>query len=205
MIVPNLREEKRLWKSGVRLLAGVDEVGRGALAGPVVAAAVLLRQPQLFLKDPALKTLKIRDSKRLEAGQREYIYSVIRRHPAIEIQVASVSPKVIDSLNIRQATILAMTRAVEKLGIKPQALLIDGIETLPLHLRQITYVKGDRRILLISLASICAKVSRDRLMRRLAQRYPGWGFDIHKGYGTKLHRRRIRKHGISNIHRKTFT
>jgi len=205
MILPDLKEEKRLWKSGFRRLAGVDEVGRGALAGPVVACAVLIKNPRRFFANPIFRSLRARDSKLIGPKEREYIYRAIRRLPELEISIASVSAKVIDRINIRQATIRAMKRAVGRLGHRPDMLLIDGVETLPVGIAQRTYVKGDGRHLIISLASICAKVSRDARMKRLAERYPAYGFGEHKGYGTRRHRRLLRKYGPSKFHRLTFT
>lgn len=194
-----------MWKSGFRHPAGVDEVGRGALAGPIVACAVSLKNPRQFFANPLLKKLRVRDSKLIGPKERNYIYRAIRRLPEIEISVASVSAKVIDRINIRQATIRAMEQAVMGLKHQPDVLLIDGIETLPLKVAQRTYVKGDARHLIISLASICAKVSRDTRMKRLQRRWPAYDFATHKGYGTRAHRRLIRKYGPSPVHRLTFT
>lgn len=202
MILPNLRQEKRLWKSGFTRLAGVDEVGRGALAGPVVAAAVLARDAALMWHYPP--PFPIRDSKRLTSLQRERVYRWLKRHPGFFASTAVIPVRVIDTVNIRNASILAMTEAVRRLPKRPQVLLIDGVDRLPLRKRQNTYIRGDSRVFLIALASIVAKVTRDRLMTRLSKTYPRYGFSIHKGYGTRRHLRALKRLGPSRSHRKTF-
>jgi ribonuclease HII len=208
VILPDLREEKRLWKRGFRNLVGVDEVGRGALAGPVVAAAVSARSPShldWFLKEVRLKLgFELRDSKQLLPHQREEVCKLLGQNPRFTVRFGLAGPKVIDRVNIRRATLLATKRAVLKLPRRSYVLLVDGIDRVPAQLRQFTYIKGDTRIALIALASICAKVKRDGLMVGLARRYPRWQLHAHKGYGTRLHYRKIRQNGRSAIHRKTF-
>lgn len=222
MLIPSLKEEKKLWKKGFRRLAGVDEVGRGALAGPVVAAAVSSTKQAAARFQKKLRKLKfkLRDSKRLLPHQREEVARLLLAAPGFEIKIAYVQPKTIDRINIRQATLRALSSTVQKLNPVPHALLIDGTETFPyrssIHrsvnrstprtvtLEQFSYIKGDTKIFLIALASIAAKVARDKTMTRLAKAYPNYGFEMHKGYGTKMHKRRIRKFGSSPIHRVTF-
>lgn len=203
MILANLSEEQKLRKTGFRVLAGVDEVGRGALAGPVVAAAVGCRRFRILRKNPP--PIPIRDSKHLSPKQRELLYEWLARQPEFAVAIARVSSRTIDTINIRRAALTAMRRAVVRLPMRPDALLIDGIDRpFPGGWHQRTYIRGDERIFLIALASIAAKVTRDRLMTRLAHRYPGYGFEVHKGYGTHLHRKAIRRLGPLPIHRRSF-
>jgi len=207
MIVPNLREEKRLWKAGARVLVGVDEVGRGALAGPVVAAAVSARSPEdleSFLRDARTRGFRVRDSKALLPHQREGVFWLLKAHPRLRVRMCGAGPGAIDRINIRKATLHAFRGAVSRLPGKPSLLLVDGVDFVPVALPQYTYIRGDARIALISLASICAKVYRDKLMVRLSKRYPKYGFAAHKGYGTPAHKSAIRKYGPSPVHRRTF-
>jgi len=200
MILPDTRAERKLWKMGFKRLVGVDEVGRGALAGPVVAAAVWWKKP----REPFRPPLKVRDSKHLSPRARFLIYQWLRANPNFTFRTASSSARLIDEINIRQANFKAMVRAVKKLPTRPQILLIDGLDQIPIRVRQYTYRKGDERRLLISLASIVAKVTRDSLMTKMARRWPKYKFEVNKGYGTRKHRLAIKKFGASPIHRKTF-
>jgi len=207
MSILNFREEKRLKKMGFSTIAGIDEVGRGALAGPVVAASCAITNLERFLRhrEAANIVVRIRDSKTLSPKQRLALYKEIFMLPFFEIAVRSVGPSQIDRINIKNATLKAMRNAAKALKIKPEILLIDGIDKIPgIAVPQRTYIKGDARIFLIAASSIVAKVSRDRLMERLDIRYPKWGFAIHKGYGTRLHKIRIKKFDISPIHRRSF-
>lgn len=206
MIVSNLREEKRLWKKGFRVIAGVDEVGRGSLAGPVTGAACCITDFAKFActREARRVVRLIKDSKALAPRQREAFLKALASLPFFEISVSSVGPKEIDRINIRKASLKAMKKAVEGVSRQPNVLLVDGTDKIPLAVTQYTYIKGDARIFLISAASIAAKVTRDRLMARLARKYPAYGFEIHKGYATKLHSRRIRRHRLSPIHRRSF-
>ena len=176
-------------------VAGVDEAGRGPLAGPVVAGAVILDRP-----DP-LEDLK--DSKKLSEPLREKLFGQIRQC-ALAWGVAIVDEKVIDEINILQSARLAMKYAVEKLSCAPSLLLIDGIHQIESPIEQTTLIKGDERSRCIAAASILAKVTRDKVMQDYHLQYPQYAFDRHKGYGTALHRDLIRKHGPCPIHRKTF-
>lgn len=187
--------EHRLWASGYRRIAGVDEVGRGALAGPLVAAAVIL--------DPGCIPQGIDDSKKLAASKRERLAAAIR-DTALAIGVASVEPREIDRLNVGRATRLAMRRAIEQLRPPPDYLLIDAMELDGLAIPQQGIIHGDCLCVSIAAASIIAKVTRDRLMRAYDQTYPGYGFARNVGYGTREHRRALARLGPSAIHRLSF-
>lgn len=181
---------------GVSLLCGVDEAGRGPLAGPVFAAAVILR--------PDAVPEGLNDSKKLSEKKREALFDEICRE-ALAYSIASASVEEIEELNILQATYLAMRRAVEGLSVTPSLVLIDGNRTPPgLTVPSRTLVKGDALSASIGAASILAKVSRDRLMLTLDQQYPEYAFAKHKGYGTALHYEKLREHGISPVHRPSF-
>ncbi|HKJ04244.1 MAG TPA: ribonuclease HII [Geopsychrobacteraceae bacterium] len=187
--------EEQARKNGYQAIVGVDEAGRGPLAGPVVAAAVIL--PDDF-NLPGLT-----DSKKLSVRQRENFYPAIcRLASATGIGVASAIE--IDQINILQATLLAMRRAVHRLQIEADYLLIDGITPLPVSLPQLTLKKGDSRSLSISAASVIAKVVRDRIMLAIDRQFPDYGFAQHKGYGTALHRQAIADFGPVKAHRKSF-
>jgi ribonuclease HII len=187
--------ERELRARGARQVAGVDEAGRGPLAGPVVAAAVIL--PAGFSHP------EIRDSKRLTAAQRERLVPVITGG-AVAWAVAESPEAEIDSVNILQATLRAMERALAALAVAPDYLLVDG-PTLPqMIVPGEAVVRGDRRVGCIAAASILAKVHRDRLMRGHHERWPVYGFDRHKGYGTAAHLRALAAHGPCPIHRRTF-
>ncbi|MCD6098585.1 ribonuclease HII [bacterium] len=178
------------------VIAGVDEAGRGPLAGPVVSAAVVW--------DYSILNPGIKDSKKLSEKRREILFDYIRENAA-SIGVAIVSPEEIDRLNIRNASLLAMRKAVERLSIPPEVVLVDGRDAIPaLPIKQHPIISGDDKILAISAASIVAKVIRDRIMLRYDKEYPGYGFANHKGYPTKEHKEAIRRLGPSPIHRKTF-
>ncbi|MBU1137021.1 ribonuclease HII [Patescibacteria group bacterium] len=189
--------EKNLFRNGYRAIAGIDEVGRGPLAGPVTAAIVAIRKE--------VKIKGVRDSKLLSAKQREEIFERVKDNPDIAWRVSHVYPKVIDRINIWQATLLAWKRSLKKLDCPPVFLFLDGNQPIPrLKMEQSPIVGGDRRIFLLSLASVIAKVSRDRLMKRMDRKYPQYGFGRHKGYGTKYHLAALKKYGPSEIHRKSF-
>jgi len=197
MKYPNFNEEKKLLKQGYKFVAGLDEAGRGPLAGPVVAGAVVV----LDYKKINLKN--INDSKKLTEKQREEIYKIITNHSQIKWGVGIVSEKVIDKINILEASKLAMQKAVRKLN--PDFLLIDGNFKLnKMSILQKSVIKGDSKVFSIAAASIIAKVTRDRLMQKYHKKYPQYGFDCHKGYGTKAHFASLKKFGPCKIHRKTF-
>ena len=187
--------EKKLRLQGVSLIAGIDEAGRGPLAGPVVAAAVIL--PEVY-DLPGLT-----DSKKLSAKKREQLFTPIHQQ-AIAVGVGFIHADEVDEINILQATLKAMCLAVSRLKVEPQHLLIDGITPVPLSLPQQTIKKGDSRSLSIAAASVIAKVVRDRMMVVYARHYPQYGFAGHKGYGTAKHRALITEHGPCPLHRKSF-
>ncbi len=187
--------ENNALSKGYKFVCGVDEAGRGPLAGPVFAAAVILPEGKIIEG--------VNDSKKLSEKKREELFDKIREE-AFAYSIAYASEKEIDELNILNATYLAMRRAVEGLNIKADYALIDGNRMPPLNIEGETIVKGDAKSASIAAASILAKVSRDRLMLELAEKYPQYQFEKHKGYGTKLHYEMLDKYGPSNIHRQTF-
>jgi len=177
------------------LVAGVDEAGRGPLAGPVVAAAVILDD---------LKPIQgLADSKKLSAKRREKLFDEIRAK-ALCFSIAEASVQEIDELNILQATLLAMQRAVEGLRLKPHKVLVDGNRLPRLDILAEAIVQGDAKVNAISAASILAKVHRDRMCTDMHQAYPAYGFDQHKGYGTPAHLQALSAHGASPLHRRSF-
>lgn len=187
--------ENELIKSGYKLICGVDEAGRGPLAGPVFAAAVILPEGEIIEG--------INDSKKLTPKRREELYDIICEK-AVAWASASANEKVIDDINILNATFLAMKNAVEKLSRKPSFVLVDGNRLPDISIPSEAVVKGDSKSINIAAASIIAKVERDRYITEMAKLYPEYGFDKHKGYGTKAHTDAILKYGPSPIHRKTF-
>lgn len=195
-----------------KVVFGVDEVGRGPLAGPVIAAAITVPQFLIFnfkfLNNVKISNYQNRDSKKLSPKQREEIYEALKKDPLVEWGIGKVGEKIIDKINIFQATKLAMQKAVlsleKKIGQQADLLLIDGNFGIGIAREQKSIIKGDEKVLLISLASVVAKVTRDRLMIKMHQKYPQYGFNQHKGYGTKLHIAMLSKHGSCEIHRKTF-
>lgn len=187
--------EKEAQNSGYNIVCGVDEAGRGPLAGPVFAAAVILPQ--------GLVIEGIDDSKKLSEKNREALYIEIKSL-ALAFNVAFATEKEIDEVNILNATFFAMKRAVEGLSLRPDLVLIDGNREPALALPTKTIVKGDSLSVSIAAASILAKVERDRLMKKLSEKYPSYGFEKHKGYGTKLHLEAIKRYGPAEIHRKSF-
>ena len=176
-------------------LAGVDEAGRGPLAGPVVAAAVIL--PDDVIIDG------INDSKKLSEKKREMLYDEICQK-AVAYSIASVDEKEIDKINILQATFEAMRECVAGLLVTPSYVLVDGNRSPQIDIDHETVVKGDAKSMSVAAASILAKVTRDRYMKKMAEKYPGYGFEKHKGYGTKAHYDAISELGICPIHRKSF-
>lgn len=186
--------ESRFYKEGKKYIAGIDEVGRGPLAGPVTVAAVIL-PPHLFIKG-------LNDSKKVRPAERERIAGIIHEK-ALAVSIWSLPPSEIDALNIYQATMKAMYEAVKHLTVPPEAVIVDAM---PLHFKvpTVSMVHGDARSASVAAASIVAKVYRDHLMEKYDQTYPGYGFRENKGYGTAEHIAAIRKLGITPIHRKSF-
>lgn len=193
--------EERLHAAGYRAICGIDEAGRGPLAGPVVAAAVILPQATVLLQGDLLSGL--RDSKKLSPRKREHFFEQISQ-TARSIGVGIVDHKVIDDINILQATYLAMQQGFEALQVQADYLLIDALRLSKIKLPQEGIIHGDDLSLSIAAASVIAKVTRDRLMLDYHERFPHYGFDRHKGYGTREHLQNIRKFGPCPIHRTSF-
>lgn len=193
---PNLKEEKLLWKQGFKCVVGLDEVGRGPLAGPVVAGAVLIKNNAKNLPKG------INDSKKLSEAQRDKFYKILTNHKDIKWGIGIVSEKIIDRINILEATKLAMQEAIKNL--KADYLLLDGNFGINSIVRQKSIIKGDQKVMSIAMASIIAKVARDRIMHKFHKKYPQYKFDKHKGYGTELHLEMLQKYGTCPIHRKSF-
>ncbi len=186
--------DKKFWRS-INYVAGCDEAGRGPLAGPVVAAAVIL--PRDFYHP------EIDDSKKLSANKREELFQIIQES-ALSYSFGIVAPEVIDRINILEATKLAMTQAIMGLSRRPEIVLIDAIKLDKLPYEQLPIIKGDTLSISIASASILAKVRRDSIMLEYHRQYPVYGFDRHKGYPTFFHRQSIKRYGPCPIHRKTF-
>ena len=215
----NFSEEKKLWRQGFNFVVGLDEVGRGPLAGPVIAAAVTVRQ----IPNSKSQIPKVNDSKKLSQKKREELYEILTNHSIIKWGVGIVSEKVIDKINILEATKLSMAKAIDNLISKSQFpnpkqiqnsnlrnlkqidfLLIDGNFKITSGRPQKSIVKGDQKVFSIAAASIIAKVTRDRIMQRMHKKYPNYGFNLHKGYGTALHMTNLKNYKPCKIHRKTF-
>ncbi len=187
--------EKEAQIKGFDFIAGVDEAGRGPLAGPVVAAAVILKD---FETIPEL-----RDSKQMSPNQRDRVFDTIKKS-ALGFGIGVIDVSVIDKINILQAALLAMKIATEKLPMPPDFILVDGNRTFDFPKEQKAVIKGDQLSQSIAAASVLAKVTRDRIMVEYHKKYPQYGFDKHKGYGTKLHKEKIQEFKPCPIHRKTF-
>ncbi len=202
---PNFYQENKLRKRGFRFIAGLDEAGRGAWAGPIVAGAVIIEVDKVNKVDRVNGVLKgVKDSKLLTPKKREKFFEIIIRQ-VLDWSVGVVSEKVIDEIGIVKANKLAMKKALENLSFKPDYVLIDGkINLDKLRIPSQSIIQGDTKIFSIASASIIAKVWRDRIMIKLHEKYPYYGFAQHKGYGTKLHWKTIQKYKICPLHRKTF-
>jgi len=220
----DFNEEMKFWKKGYKYIVGLDESGRGPLAGPVVASAVTFVTAKFKNLNSKIKIInqrsklldieKIRDSKKLTKIQKEKWYEFLTNHSDIKWGTGIVSEKIIDKINILEATKLAMVLALNNLGVKPEYLLIDGnflLEDLSYNPDVFGSLNGqkcipraDENVISCAAASIIAKVTRDRLMLRYHRKYPQYGFDRHKGYGTKLHLECLNKFGPCRIHRKSF-
>ena len=187
--------ENQAHADGYKIVCGVDEAGRGPLAGPVYAAAIILPD--------GLEEMGINDSKKMTEKKREALFDIIVDN-AVAYGIGFATEKEIDEINILNATFLAMRRAVEAMGVKPDLVLVDGNRKPNTGYEEMTLVKGDAKSISISAASILAKVSRDRYMKDLAERHPEYKFEQHKGYGTKLHYEMIEQYGILPDHRRSF-
>jgi ribonuclease HII len=202
MTLPDFKQERKLFQLDKKPIIALDEAGRGALAGPVIATAFFV--PHNFKKRPR-PPIPVKDSKQLSPKQRQILFNWLKNKKQFCFKTSSASPKTIDKINIRQANFLAMSRATKKLNKKRFIVFVDGKETIPkIKQKQFAFVRGDEKIFSLACASIIAKVVRDRIMIRLAKKYPRYGFEIHKGYGTKKHFKKIKKYGITPIHRKSF-
>lgn len=187
--------ENEYREKGFNIICGVDEAGRGPLAGPVYAAAVILPS------DCVIEGLN--DSKKLTEKKREALFDEIKEK-ALAYGIASADEKEIDEINILNATFIAMKRAIASLSVKPDLALIDGNQKPHTDIEEVTVIKGDAKSMSIAAASVLAKVSRDRFMLEMAEKYPQYEFARHKGYGTKLHYEKIAQYGVCDIHRRTF-
>jgi len=204
MRYPNLIEERKLWRKGIKYVVGIDEAGRGPIAGPVTAAAVAIKifKSQFSISNNQLS--EINDSKKLTPQKREKLYKAIIECPQIKWGIGIVSEKIIDRINILEATKVAILKAIKNLEINPDFLILDGNMRLRTKIPQKSIVKADGKVFSCAAASILAKVTRDRIMDRLHKKYPKYGFNIHKGYPTKYHREMLKKYGPCKIHRKSF-
>jgi ribonuclease HII len=202
---PGFLEEKKIWRKGYEIVVGLDEVGRGPIAGPVIAAAVALKKKNVAAD---LKKLSVDDSKKLSREKREVIYSKLINHADIYWGIGRVSNKIIDKNNILEASKMAMVKALKQLEkknkVKGSFLVLDGNFTIDSCLPQRPIIKGDEKVFSCAAASIIAKVFRDRIMRNYSRQYPLYGFEKHKGYGTKFHLKMLRKYKPCEIHRKSF-
>ncbi len=194
-VLLSMEQEERIRSMGYSAVCGVDEAGRGPLAGPVVAAAVILA--------PGTQLPGVNDSKKLSEKKREQLFDDICAK-ALSFGIGEADEREIDDMNILNATFLAMRRAIEAMDCPADFALIDGNRIQGLCIPSECVVGGDAKVLSIAAASILAKVSRDRLMRQMAERYPEYGFEKHKGYGTKAHYAAIAQYGLCPIHRRTF-
>jgi ribonuclease HII len=198
-VAPDFEFEKPLWMAGLHFVAGIDEAGRGALAGPVYAAVLI------FPPDPDLliQLAGVRDSKELNPAKRQFWQARLRRL-ARDYGIGSASNLEIDTLGIVPAIHLAIQRALEQLEQPPEHLLLDYMARLDVPVPQTVLVKGDARSISIAAASILAKTARDETMRQLDRQFAGYGFALHKGYGTQMHRQAIARLGLSPVHRRSF-
>jgi len=194
---PHLDHEARFWQAGCALVAGVDEAGRGAWAGPVFAGAVIVDRAQVD------RLRGVTDSKQLSPRQRSGLYEIIAAH-CLAFGVGQASAAEIDALGILPATRLAMRRAVEALSPRPQALIVDAVRLPQIDLPQAVFNFADSISLSVAAASIIAKVARDRLMTELDAQYPAYGFAQHKGYGTRIHQAALQSIGPCALHRRSF-
>lgn len=202
MTSPNFKQEKKFFQLDKKPIIGLDEAGRGALAGPVVVAGILLKKLSPELSSPPIK---LKDSKQLNPRQREILFAWLKTRQELEFRVSFCQPRTIDKLNIRQATLLAMKRTIRKFKEKQAIVFVDGKDKIPgVKQKQYSFIKGDEKIFSLACASIIAKVKRDRIMVRWAKKYPQYRFEIHKGYGTQEHFQQLKKHGPSPLHRKSF-
>ena len=195
----SLKEERKIWRLGHKKVVGLDEAGRGPLAGPVVAAAVMVRNQKIKINFP-----RMNDSKKMTAKDREDVFKLLTTNSNIKWGIGRVSEKVIDKINILEATKLAMERAVKNIKLKPSFLIMDGNFKINSRLPQKPIIRADEKVFSCMAAGIIAKVTRDKMMEKYHIEFPLYGFNQHKGYSTKNHRNKIKKYGSCNLHRKMF-
>ena len=206
---PSLSEEKKLWKKGFKKVACLDEAGRGPLAGPVVAAAVFIKNPEAIARLNNLRKI-VKDSKQLLPEDRDRLFrkiNALRKDGKLRHSISHIAPHVLDKIGLTKSAHSAVARSLKKLKVKPDECLVlldGGLRAPNEFLNQRTVIKGDEKIKIIALASIVAKVTRDRTLIRLSKKYPEYDFHVHKGYGTKRHYERLRLYGPCEIHRKLF-
>ena len=198
-----LEFEREAWADKKKRVAGTDEAGRGPLAGPVVSGAIFIQRSfiEAYAEDPLLG---LTDSKQLSEKKREHFFALLHELPGIHIGVGIIEPPEIDRINILQASRQSMRDAIANLDIAPDFILVDGLAVPDLGAPSNPIVKGDSKSLSIAAASIIAKVTRDRIMVKLAAKHPEYGFERHKGYGTKVHMAALREHGPCPAHRRSF-
>lgn len=190
-----MKYEKELYENGIEYIAGIDEAGRGPLCGPVVSAAVILKKGE-YIEG-------VNDSKKLSEKKREKLFDEINEK-AVAVGIGIVDEKIIDEINILEATRLAMKKAVENLEVKPEHVLVDAEKKVPIDIPYTPIIKGDALSVSIAAASIIAKVTRDRMLYEMDKQYPEYGLAKNKGYGTKAHVEAIKQYGLTEIHRKSF-
>lgn len=201
LVMLDLNEEKKLFENNYKLVGGIDEAGRGPLAGPVVAACCVIGPDFKLDKD---EFCFIKDSKKLTSKKREELFDVIK-NGFLEVGIGICDNETIDRINILEASFLAMKKAIGALKNKPSFFLVDGkFKISNCSFEQKPIIKGDEKVFSIAAASIIAKVTRDRIMAELHKKYPQYGFDKHMGYGTRFHMEQIKKYGPSEVHRKSF-
>ncbi len=205
MKYPDFKEERRLWRQGIKIVVGMDEAGRGPLAGPVVACALSV-DPKFYAEK---FKIRVNDSKKLTLLKREKLFESLTKHKCIGWGIGKVSEKTIDKINILEATKLAMKKAVKSLEKKlkfkdVEFLILDGNFKVDMDIPQKSVVRGDEKVFSCAAASILAKVTRDRIMVKYHREYPRYGFNRHKGYPTEYHFKALKKYGPCKIHRKTF-
>jgi ribonuclease HII len=203
MINPSLKIEKKLWEKGFKNVVCLDEAGRGAICGPVVAAAVIINS-KFKTQNSKLKIKSLRDSKKLSPKRRQEFYNLITKNPDIDWGIGQVSEKVIDKINILEATKLAMKKAIKNLKKKVDFLILDGNFKLDLPIPQKSIIKADQKVFSCAVASIIAKVTRDKIMMRYHLKYPQYQLAKHKGYLTRAHLKLLKKYGPTEIYRKSF-
>lgn len=196
----SLEIENSIWSESIKYISGIDEVGRGSLSGPVVTASVILPQDMSKL----LLLSEVTDSKALSEKKREYLFPIIKEI-VLDYSIGIIDNKIIDEVNILQATFLAMKQSIEKLKLKPDFIIVDGNKKIPdVLIPQKEIIKGDLKSLSIGAASILAKVTRDKIMENYSETYPLYNWKKNKGYSSKEHIEAIKKYGLTDLHRKTF-